>query len=397
MNDETNAKDEKGEPVSPAPDEARADQSEESGQTASDGPMNGGADASQEPGRGSSRALIIWALLLTCAIAAAGVGAFHWNKYIYRADLSNLDAQMDRLEKLQRDMKQQVDTASAETGAVQNAQNDVSAAIDSLHQKQAGLEKSLRALYSRDVQTSIDWILAEAEYLVLAANQRLVLEGDVETATAALRSADERLRAADHPDLIPIREQLIKDIAALDAVNVPDAEGLAIYFAEATARVGDLPTKPIADLGTPFSSVKNEEYTAENWRILLSAVWSDLIDLVEVKDAELPDSVLFDPEMRYFLQQNMRLELASARLAVLRRDTANLRASTSLLKRLLTTYYDVEDAAVSTIVQRLDAAGTVELAPELPDIAGSLDMIRGYRGGRAHAGSPSPLAARSVP
>jgi uroporphyrin-3 C-methyltransferase len=267
-----------------------------------------------------------------------------------------------------------------------------------VQRRQAELEKSVAALYERGAETSLDWILAEAEYLVFAANQRLALEGDVDTAAAALRSADERLEAADHPNLIPVREQLIKDIGALEAVNLPDSEGLALYLAEVVGRVADLPTKPIADLGPPFSSVKNEEHVVDNWRNLLGAVWDDLVNLVEVKDAELPDSVLFDPELRYFLQQNLRLELASARLAVLRRDTANLRASTSLLKRLLTTYYDVDDAAVGAIVKRLDAAATVELAPELPDIAGSLDKIRGYRAAQARSsGEALPVATRGAP
>lgn len=253
----------------------------------------------------------------------------------------------------------------ARIGGVTNAQNE--------------LQRSVSALYEKETQTSVDWILAEAEYLVLAATQRLALERDVDTALAALRAADQRLRSADHPDLIPIREQLIKDSTALEGVNRPDIEGLALYFAKMIDKVGQLPTKPIAEQETPFGRVREGDYEAQDWRRFFGAVWSDLVELVEVKDADLPDSVLFDPELRYFLQQNLKLELASARLAVLRRDAENLAASARLIRRQLKAYYDTDHSGVSALLARLDTAAKLELAPTLPNISGSLDVIRARR------------------
>ena len=200
-----------------------------------------------------------------------------------------------------------------------------------------------------------------------------------------MRAADQRLRSADHPDLIPIRDQLIKDITALEGVNRADVEGLALYLAKTIDQVDDLPTKPIAEEITPFATVREGEYAATDWRRLGYAIWSDLVDLVEVKDADLPDSVLFDPELRYFLRQNLKLELASARLAVLRRDRANLDASVVLIKRLLGSYYDENDAGVKSITARLDEAATLELKPQLPNISGSLDVIRRQRAERSGA------------
>jgi uncharacterized protein HemX len=247
----------------------------------------------------------------------------------------------------------------------------------------AELQRSVNALYEKETQTSVDWVLAEADYLILAATQRLALERDSDTALAALRAADQRLRAADNPAFLPIREQLIKDISALEAVNRADIEGLAIYLAKTIDQVDDLPTKPIAEDVTPFASVRENDYSAKDWRRLGYAIWSDLVELVEVKDADLPDSVLFDPELRYFLQQNLKLELASARLSVLRRDRANLQASVNLIKHQFDAYYDVSDAAVKSIVRRLDQAAALDLAPSLPNISGSLDVIRKVRASMA--------------
>lgn len=342
--------------------------------------------------RGGAALPVVVALVGFLLLAA---GAYYWHENLYEPALAALDERVSGAGSEQANLAQQV-AATQSVLAAANASADAAAAevgtlsakLGSLGQAQADLQRSVSALYEKETQTSVDWVLAEAEYLVLAATQRLALERDVDTAIAALRAADQRLRSAEHPDLIPIREQLIKDITALEGVNRADVEGLALYLAKTVDQVDDLPTKPIAEEVTPFSGVRDGEYAAEDWRRLGYAIWSDLVDLVEVKDADLPDSVLFDPELRYFLRQNLKLELASARLAVLRRDRANLEASAGLIKRLLEAYYDENDAGVKSIAARLDEAVTLELQPQLPNISGSLDIIRKQRANRTATGAP---------
>lgn len=350
------------------------------------------ADVDSAPPQRTARGGLFGWLVLLALIVALGGGAYYWQQNVYRADLATLEEQISALDGAQAVVRADVDaTASLVASAVSEVAADVDALkskIDGTASAQENLRRSVSALYEKETQTSVDWILAEAEYLVLAATQRLALERDVVTAIAALRAADQRLRSAEHPDLIPVRDQIIADLTALEAVNLPDIEGLAIYIAKTIGQVDALPTKPIAEEVTPFATVRDGEYKTEDWRRLASAVWSDLVELVEVKDAALPDGVLFDPELRYFLRQNLKLELASARLAVLRRDSANLEASRELIQRLFDAYYDVDDAAVAAISKRLDDAAALELDPALPNISGSLDVIRKYR--KSHATDQGP-------
>ena len=337
--------------------------------------------------RGGLLPLISIVLLL-----AAAAGAYYWYTTMYRADIATLRDDIATLAERQATVNPEVQAAMASVGTLSEDIAGVGSGLDGLGSRidgvastQQQLQRSIAALYEEETQTSADWVLAEAEYLVLAATQRLALEKDVETASAALRAADQRLKAIEHPDLIPVREQIIKDITALESVNAPDLQGLAIYIAEAIGQVERLPTKAISQDVTPFENVREGEFEARDWRRVASAVWSDLTDLVEVKDADLPDSVLFDPELRYFLQQNLKLELASARLAVLNRDSDNLQASADLIKNQLNAYYDTADAGVATILKRLDEATKFELSPALPNITGSLDVIRQRRQSQASA------------
>lgn len=374
--DEPSAETESGEPVAvDADDDAPADTSPDT------------AIAQPSP-RGGKAAIVVSVILFVLLLA----GAWYWHQYRYAPALTALAGDVAAAGASQANLAAELDATRAGIDSVGAEASGALAEIDALGAKiasavqaQADLRRSVSALYEKETQTSVDWVLAEAEYLVLAATQRLALERDIDTAIAALRAADQRLRSADHPDLIPIRDQLIKDITALEGVNRADVEGLALYLAKTIDQVDELPTKPIAEEVAPFATVRDGEYAAADWRRLGYAIWSDLVNLVEVKDADLPDSVLFDPELRYFLRQNLKLELASARLAVLRRDRANLEASVGLIKRLFGAYYDENDAGVKSITARLDEAMTLELKPQLPNISGSLDVIRRQRADRSGA------------
>ena len=270
------------------------------------------------------------------------------------------------------ELRQQLEALDASTQAM-HAQHE------SRGREIGDIDQAVKNLYARESQSTLDWQLAEVEYLVFAATQRLVLERDVKTALAAMLAADERVAAAAHPELAELRSQFARDIAALKSVKLADQEGLAIYLAEAVTQVEGLPTKPVADLDMSFSKMTDETVQRSDWRGYLQALWIDLKSLVEIKDGKLEDSVLFDPELRYFLLQNLRLELASARLAVLKADSANFRASIRLVGDLIAQYFDENDGRVMALSKDLKRWEGLELAPAIPEISGSLDAVRAKR------------------
>jgi len=56
-----------------------------------------------------------------------------------------------------------------------------------------------------------DWLLAEAEYLLRMANQRLLLEKDVEGSLSMLQAADNVLVETRNPQLNPVRKTITED------------------------------------------------------------------------------------------------------------------------------------------------------------------------------------------
>ena len=322
--------------------------------------------------------LVTLAAVLVLALGMATTG-YYWTRFVAEPGAAAVRARLDEASAGRAALELRLAAAEQRLQTLDSTQSTAVSRVDELRQTTTELARSLHSLAVQGGDKPLDWVLAECEYLILAASGRLALEHDVARARAALLAADQRLRAVDHPAVDVLRERLATDLQALAAVAVPDIEGLSLKFAAHIRKVDILHTKPIAAVDTSLGHVRQPPVTPDNWRGALRAMWDSLVSLVEIKDGELPDSVLFDPKLRYFLEQNLKLELSSARLAILQRDTANFRVAVELVQSVLERYFDPQDAAVKSLADMLVEVRGVELAPTLPDVSASLDAVRAAR------------------
>ena len=119
------------------------------------------------------------------------------------------------------------------------------------------------------------------------------------------------------------------------------------------------------------------------WKKIPRLLWQEIKSLVVIKRAGEAKQALLLPGEEYFLSQNLRLELESARLSVLRADSGNLRASIVLIQSWLRQYFDTNDSAVINVMETLDQMQAIELQPALPDISSSVESLRAYLRGAA--------------
>ena len=84
------------------------------------------------------------------------------------------------------------------------------------------------------------WLLAETEYLLRLANQRLIMAGDVAAAQSLLSSADNILREMDDVGLHPVRAAVAADVAAVRAVPTVDIEGIYLRLSALSEQAGRL-------------------------------------------------------------------------------------------------------------------------------------------------------------
>ncbi len=310
-------------------------------------------------------------LLLAITLAAAG-------GFAYQHLAARLSLQDQKTRETAQSLQLQWQNAQArQQQQLEALRSDFAAARD----EQKKLADTLSHLLSEQTRHSEGWVLREVHYLLTVAAQRLLLERDVPTALAALDAADNRLAAQGNPEFIPLRRRIIADRNALQAVKTPDVAGMALTLADWIERVENLPLKD----GSRESDASAPPPPAppQGWREVLLGMWRDLVKLVDVKDMTVPDDVIFDPGKRYLLQQTLRLELASARLQVLRFDTANLRATLTHIERLLNRYYDTQSSDVAALLKTTGEMRGAELTPALPSLDQSLAAVQSLldRGG----------------
>ena len=280
------------------------------------------------------------------------------------AGLRGLSRETGRLE---AGLSERLDTLNRRQKHLSDRQNDLQADLDQIR------------VFS--VRGTAGWALAEVEYLLRIANHRLQLQHDPKVALIALDTADQRLRTLADPALTPVRQRLAREITALKNLPDPDLQGLALRLESLAEQVAHLPLPDTMLHGEQTAEDSAEQSTTrppdtDEPRRVANVIWTNLKGLVRLKTHDKPVQALLSPKERFFLYQNLRLRLNSARLHLLERNPSALRSDLSQARQLLDTYFDPADPKVRGSIKTLRDIAKVNVAPPLPDISGSLAALR---------------------
>ena len=231
-----------------------------------------------------------------------------------------------------------------------------------------------------------DWLLQEVAHLLLLANQRLALTGDVVLAQKALALADDRLKALAGPQILKIRRVLAQEQEHLGQMTPVDVAGMSLVLAALAESVGDLPLKGDSDRpqwsdsgDSAQSSVPDKPADDADGESAVRAfsrkVLSDLGDLVRVRRVDETRPPKLDTAARFLAYENLRLQLVGAQLALLRRDAGVFQENLKQARIWLSDYFDP-----GTPLQRFDTQVAelqqAKVALSFPDISGSLTLLR---------------------
>ncbi|MBI5462631.1 MAG: uroporphyrinogen-III C-methyltransferase [Gammaproteobacteria bacterium] len=346
--------------------------------------------------RASAQPLALAALAV--AIGTAVGGYFIWHE-VQRLDtwqqqvLAQIDSRTQALDQRLATFKDRLDNDLA---AVERGRRDIDDEQRKLAAAQASFEDALAVLRAQIGRSQDEWILAEVQYLLHIANQRAQLERDTQTAVAALRNADQRLQTLADPGFNAVREEIARELAALEAVAQPDLAGIALTLDTLAAQVVQWPLKDrqtphdLSDSApgdsTPGDSNRGEPTSestpapASDWRgqleNVLANVWDALRSLVVVRRNDAPVAPLLAPEQEFFLHENLRLQLSIARLAALQGETTSYRASLKTAATWLRNHFADDAPTVIAAQAELQRLAGLDVHPDLPDISAALRLLR---------------------
>lgn len=334
------------------------------------------------PTAGARRSLAqpLAVLALLVAVGAIVGGYFTWHEVQRLGNwqeqvLGQIDIRSQSLDQRLESFKDRMD---GDLAATERARRDLEDRQRQLADAQQGLEESLGVLRAQLGNSRDDWMLAEVQYLLQVANQRIQLGHDVVTARAALSSADRRLQTLADPGFNTVREQIAQELVALDVVAMPDLTSIALTLDTLAGQVKQLPLKDAQiqhQIGAQESSSAPESATSD-WTRLPRLVWQELRQLVVVRRNDKPIGPLLAPEQQFFLYENLRLQLNSARLAALQGETASYRASLENAQAWLSDYYDADAPQIAAALTELERLANIDMQPTMPDISTSLRLLR---------------------
>jgi uroporphyrin-III C-methyltransferase len=226
-------------------------------------------------------------------------------------------------------------------------------------------------------KTRGDWLIADAEYLLSVANERLHLVGDINTTRAALEAADQRLRESGDTGTIKIREQIAKEISQIQDVNVPDVVGLYSSIQALENDTAKL-TLVLPYSGKPLTAPgegAESSVVSEDPNDLVNTAIKGLEGIVTIKHSDKPIKEILTQEQAEFMREQLKVKLEMVKIALVQQNDALYQTALADIKAEVNRHFTNNDNAKGFLgeLSRLQA---IKLRSQLPDISLSLKMLR---------------------
>jgi uroporphyrin-3 C-methyltransferase len=241
-------------------------------------------------------------------------------------------------------------------------------------------QASLEALYRELAPSRDELALNEVEQVLSLASQQLAIAGNVQAALAALQLADAKLSRYDRPQLVALRRALSRDIDRLKSVPYVDVAGMSLKLDQVIGMIDTLPLAKDERLPAPAPPTPAADEPA--WQRSLRDAWSEIKALVRVEVSERAAAPLVPPEQQYFLRENLRLRLLTARVALLSHDDGAFKSDVTAANAWIKRYFDMRAKPVQGASATLTQLAATPMPTELPDLTASLTAVRTLRATR---------------
>ncbi|MCH1487692.1 MAG: uroporphyrinogen-III C-methyltransferase [Pseudomonadales bacterium] len=295
----------------------------------------------------------------------------------------------EHIQTFQRALDDAKNSVAAERNARTQAETKLQQALNDAN---AVLDGHTRRLLSLTATTTDDWRLAEVEYLLRLANQRILISKDAQTALNLLQAADQIVLELGNPHLFTLREAIANDTAAIAMVGALDLDGVFLKLAAQARQIDKLlllrvpeftaqpasPTHVFPGASEPAVPVSLTESWIARLREIAQSTWAEMKSLVVIQQRGSDIKPLLPPEQQYYLRNNLRLLINQAQLALLDGRAIPYRESLIEAVGLLETYFPLEQAANQKMASELTALAALTVTADYPDVSDSLTAINAF-------------------
>lgn len=228
------------------------------------------------------------------------------------------------------------------------------------------------ARYSANDRDS--WLMAEAEYLLRLANQRLIMAGDTVAAQALLKSADNILQQLDDVSLYAVRSAVAADIAAIRAVPKVDVEGIYLRLSALLEQADQLVIFELPELPSREQASDNLGWQ-ERLRQGYEEALAKLSDYIIIRRRDVPMQALMDPQWEGLVRQNLRMLLEQSQVSLLSGNQTLYQESLQRARYWVAEFFESDEAAARAMDNEIAALADEQVAVSMPDISRSLRAL----------------------
>ncbi|MGB1091641.1 MAG: uroporphyrinogen-III C-methyltransferase, partial [Oceanobacter sp.] len=362
--------------ATPAPDPAVSD-TEKPAASKSEKPAAVSENAAETSAtkKGSRLMLIVVLILVVVNLGTWAAGSFIY--LLLNESRTELSQSNDRLAVAESQLAEQQAKLTAQIARATQQNTGLGNVSQQLESFKEQLNHNTELLASLPGAERQDWMLAEVEYLLRLANQRLQLEQDVRGALAMLEAADQVLVDTANPYFSPVRADIARETLALEAIPALDRTG-AVHrlqsLQQAVAKLDWVPRQTFVEAAMPSESdTAADKAWYEN---LIAEVAAGVGQVIRIRRHDVAVDAPVSPEQVYYLQQNSWLMLEQAQLALLRGDQALYVESIQRVIDWLDRYLNMASPESIAVRERLATLIAWKVSPELPDISTSLSKLQ---------------------
>jgi len=236
------------------------------------------------------------------------------------------------------------------------------------------VESGLTSLAARTQNSSVELEIAEIDFLLRAANERLQLFSDPVAADLALQAADVQIEALNDPLFLSVRQRIATSRQALASVPRVDRVELSAKISGLQSEIPNLPFRGEAII-VPEPELPEDAGWWESLKHTLSS-------LVTVRRRAPEDQSLLSLDDKDYLRQGLWLQFESARLALMRNDAGTFASSLARVDATLEQFFENGSSPVQAMLLETAAMKQVEIAPEMPDVSAAWTQLRQLRDSR---------------
>lgn len=246
-------------------------------------------------------------------------------------------------------------------------------------------ETALADLATQELNARSELDIAEVDYLLRLANERLKLFADPVAADEALEVADMHLAAMDDPMYLTVRQDIATARRSLATVDIPDYLQIASDLDAIQERVAGLSFP-----GEEPPAAASDAVEDEGWWAKLKGVFSGLVTVRRSTDRENQRISLEDKD---FIRQRIWLQLEVAHLSLMRRDEPGFRKSLDRVERSLDDWFDTSDSGYQAVMQGISDLKALQIRVDMPDISAPWSTLRMLRDSRVKP-APAPQSVQ---